>query len=544
MFKKHILPIISTLVLGGIYYYVALPPIHYKSQEFWSGVLFLVIVYVLSMLFFRGTFKQKLFTAESPSPGAPPKITANFHIGKRIKVIIISVVAVIVAVVAIVSVSSSRFFNATKYQQMLDVKERDFTEDISEIPLSQIPIVDRDTAVRLGSRKIGEVVELVSQFDVSDYYTQINFKQKPVRVSPLQYDGVVKWFFNRADGIPYYVKIDMATQETELVKLQENMKYSPSELFSRDLVRHVRFKYPTKMIGEISFEIDDNSKPFWVLPYYDYTIGVIGGKDIQGIIVVDAITGDMINYPILEVPQWIDRVYPADIVLSQANNWGSLKNGYINSVFAQKNVVKTTDGYTYLALDDDVWLYTGLTSVVSDKSNIGFLLVNMRTKEGKLYSINGAEEFSAMESARGVVQEKRYSATFPILVNIADTPSYFISLKDDAGLVKAYSFVSVANYQIVGVADTMEGAEADYRRLLGVESPKPAAPAPAETTDVSGIITRISSAVRDGNSIYFIEIGGKIYTAEIKISGKLPLLAINDKIDFSATAENVITAIK
>ena len=208
-----------------------------------------------------------------------------------------------IIVFGLIFVTSSQLFNASDYQKMLDVKPSDFNTDIAEIPLSQIPIVDRDTASRLGSRKIGEVVELVSQFNVSSYYTQINYKNYPVRVSPLEYADIIKWVTNKNEGIPYYVKIDMATQDTELVNLPQGMKYSPSEYFGRDLMRHVRFAYPTKMFDSTSFEVDENGNPYWIISCYDYTIGFLGGYDITGIITVNAVNGEMNYYTVGDVPQ-------------------------------------------------------------------------------------------------------------------------------------------------------------------------------------------------------------------------------------------------
>lgn len=527
--KKHLPAALSTLVFAALYYYIALPPINLRARSFWGSLILLAIIYYLLYCLFN-----KKAVGFRLSPGRGPSLA----LAKPAKRALIIAAAVLVLALVVSFVTSSRIFNAPKYQKMLTVNESDFAADIAELPLSQIPIVDRDTAARLGSRKIGEVVELVSQFNVSAYYTQINFTGKPYRVSPLEYDGFLKWIANRKEGIPYYVKIDMATQNTELVKLPKGMRYSPSEYFSRDLMRHVRFAYPTKMFEEISFEIDDAGNPYWVISYFHYTFGIFGGHDIKGIILVDAVTGDMTDYPVSQVPQWIDRVYPAALVIEQADNWGTLKNGYFNSIFAQKNVVTTTDGYNYIALNDDVWLFTGVTSVVADESNIGFLLVNMRTKETRFYAVNGAEEYSAMASAEGVVQDKGYYSTFPILVNVADRPSYFLSLKDNAGLVKAYAFVSVSNYQIVGVADTIEGALAEYRRLLGGSITDPSG------TEITGKISRIASAVKDGNSVYYLEIDGTIYTAPITVSDRLPLLSPGDQITFTVNNSSVITQIK
>lgn len=518
MFKKYILPGIAALVFAFLYFFFALPAINIRDGGFWMMLILTAVVYFILHFLFSGKM------------GSVKVISTP--LSRRAKLAVKIAVIAAACVVVLIIVTSTKLFHASQYQSMLQVSEGEFKEDIAEIPLSRIPVVDRDSAMRLGSRKIGEVVELVSQFDVTDYYTQINYQEVPYRVSPLAYADILKWFVNREEGIPYYVKIDMATQDTELVKLESGMKYSPSEYLMRDLMRHVRFAYPTKLFEETSFEIDDNGHPYWILSYYHYTIGFLGGRDIAGIIMVDAVSGEMTDYPVSEVPSWVDRVYPADLVLEQANNWGALKNGFWNSIFTQKNVVKTTDGYNYLALNDDVWLYTGITSVVSDNSNIGFILINMRTKESKTYSINGAEEYSAMASAEGMIQEKGYTATFPILVNIADTPSYFISLKDNAGLVKAYSFVAVSQYQTVGVADTIEGAEAEYRRLLGASNEgegQEEIPA-EETVTITGRVSRIASAVKDGNSLYYIEIDGSLYTAGLEVSDILPLLLPEDTV--------------
>ncbi len=535
MFKKYILPLITTIIVSAVNYYLTLPAMNVKSSSLWGFIFFAVIVFFISKAVITGASWLKGVFSEKNFVNIENKhIKLDFLKNKKIKPLVISLVCCFIIVFGFIFVSSSQLFNASDYQKMLDVKPSDFNTDIAEIPLSQIPIVDRDTAERLGSRKIGEVVELVSQFNVSSYYTQINYKNYPVRVSPLEYADIIKWFTNKDDGIPYYVKIDMATQDTELVDLPEGMKYSPSEYFSRDLMRHVRFAYPTKMFDSTSFEIDDNGNPYWIISCYDYTIGFLGGYDITGIIMVNAVNGEMTYCDVAEVPQWIDCVYPADIVLMQADYWGSYVNGFWNSIISQKNVVTTTEGYNYLAIDDDIWAYTGITSVVADESNIGFILINLRTKEAKTYSINGAEEYSAMSSAEGKIQEKGYTATFPILVNIADTPSYFISLKDGAGLVKSYSFVSVANYQIVGVADTLAGAEAEYRRLLKEAGKLDDDSSAEEITQstISAKVTAISSAVVNGNTAYYIKLDGidKIFIADVGLNDKLPFVKVDDQL--------------
>lgn len=555
--KKYLIPSIVTLVAAALLFYVNLPAINLRSSDFWGFIVTLFAIwFVVYLVCHFGAKNIIVFKTAHGKPNGEISF-ANDEVKRKIK-IALCVLLAIAAVVAIVAfVSSSRVFRASAYAELLPVSESEFQKDISEISFSQIPVVDRDAAQILGQRKIGDIIELVSQFEIEDYYTQINIGETPYRVSPLRYAGFLKWIANRDEGIPYYIKIDMADlTAAELVKLDQGIKYSPSEYFSRDLMRHVRFAFPTKMIEEISFEVDDSGHPFWILPYYTYRIGFVGGKDIAGIIIVDAVSGEMTQYDVSEVPNWIDRVYSDEIVLSQASDYGSLQNGFFNSIFVQRNVIKTTEGYNYIALRDDVWLYTGITSVVSDESNIGFILVNLRTKETLRYTINGAEEYSAMSSAMGQVQEKGYVATFPILVNIEGHPSYFISLKDSAGTIKAYSFVSVTNYQIVGVDYvSINNAMNTYVGLLrenGLIGSGSGTIDPDNALEATLKIDAISSAVVDGTTMYYIRFAdnaalesGKVYILAVKLSDDLPFLSAGDeiKITYVANEDGVLSEI-
>ncbi len=560
-FSEFIFSIIATVLFLWGYLYIVLPPINLRAPGFWLMVSIAFVIFVGTYIMWNEeNFLRKLGRAirakmldddgKKKKRGKNSNYDIVFHkdtfgIPKWIVVSFISFISIIGIVLLMTLFTSSKLFRARAYQEMLTVTESDFEKDIKELSFEQIPIVDKDTAERLGKRVVGEVRELVSQFNVADYYSQINYQSKPFRVTPLEYAGLFKWISNKDDGIPYYISIDMASQKTELVELPDGMKYSPSEHFKRDLLRHVRLKHPTKMFESTSFEIDDNGAPYWVMSYFNYTIGLFGGKDIAGVILVDAITGETTDYPINEVPQWIDLAYSSNLLVTQADNWGTYKNGYMNSLFVQKDVVVTTDGYNFIALNDDVWLYTGITSVVSDESNIGFILINMRTKEARTYMINGAEEYSAMESAQGQIQEKSYSATFPILINVADRPTYFMSLKDNAGLVKSYAFVSVAEYHIVGVGESIQTAKSEYLRLLGVEDNGNAEEGTGIVTEISGIIENVASAVVNQNSVYYIKLQGKdgIYKANISVSDILPFLKNGDNVTFSADESGKIHAI-
>ena len=368
------------------------------------------------------------------------------------------------------------------------------------------------------------MVDMVSQFEVDDLYSQINYQDQPVRVSPLRYANLIKWFTNQKDGIPAYIRIDMATQNTELVKLSEGMKYTASDHFNRNIYRHLRFRYPTYIFNELSFEIDEDGIPYWICPVRKYNIGLFGGVTVGRVVLCNAVTGETADYAIEDVPQWIDRAYSADLLVQLYDYYGTLKHGYFNSVLGQKDCLMTTNGYNYLAIDDDVWVYTGVTSVSGDQSNVGFVLMNQRTMETKFYAIEGATETSAMSSAEGQVQNLKYTATFPLLLNISGEPTYFIALKDDAGLVKKYAMVNVQKYQIVAIGDTVSSCEESYTNLMYENGIKAVEEDTREIQKITADISRIAQAVVDGNSHYFIMLEGSDKIFDISIADYIQII--------------------
>ena len=487
--KRNIIIAVAVIILLGLYYYVALPAVNIHSTEFW--VFLGVLVLLVAAIFIR---KKKLSRYELKD-------------SKGLKVIL-GVFAAVVIVYLAGTLLSSPVVNAKKYQQLMTVETGEFTTDIEELSFDQIPLLDRDSATLLGNREMGSMVDMVSQFEVDDLYSQINYQDRPVRVSPLKYASIIKWLTNNGEGIPAYMKIDMATQDTELVKLDEGMKYTTSDHFNRNIYRHLRFKYPTYIFNDLSFEVDEDGTPYWICPVKKYNIGLFGGVTIGRVVLCNAITGETEDYAIEDAPQWIDRAYSADLLVELYDYHGTLRHGFLNSVFGQKDCLVTTDGYNYLAIDDDVWVYTGVTSITGDQSNVGFVLMNQRTMETRFYEVEGATEQSAMDSAEGQVQNLHYTATFPLLLNISGEPTYFIALKDDAGLVKMYAMVNVQKYQIVATGDTISQCEEQYTTLMYENGIKEVEEDTREILTAEGKITKIAQGVVDGNSHYYIMIEG------------------------------------
>lgn len=490
MKKKGKLAIaLMVIIIAGIYYYVALPAFNIHSSETW---FFIMALAVIGLVYYS--------VRKKPGKGA-------FKTDKGFRAIL-TVLLALGVVYLVGTLLSSPIVNAKKYQKLMKVEEGEFADDVEELSFDKIPILDRDTAAILGDRKMGSMVDMVSQFEADEIYSQINYKDNPVRVSPLRYASPIKWLTNHRAGIPAYIRINMATQSTELVKLEEGMKYTTSDYFNRNIYRHLRFAHPTYIYGELSFEIDEQGVPYWIAPVKKYNIGLFGGETVGKVVLCNAITGETKTYKIDDVPQWVDRAYSADLLVQLFDYYGTLKHGFLNSVLSQKDCLETTDGYNYLALDDDVWMYTGVTSVNGDQSNVGFVLSNQRTMETKYYKVEGATEASAMSSAEGQVQNLKYKATFPLLLNISDEPTYFIALKDDAGLVKKYAMVNVQKYQIVAIGDSVSQCEENYLELLMSNGVKKEEEDTREVKTITGKVTKIAQAVLEGTSHYYLMVEG------------------------------------
>lgn len=514
--KKKIINILVTLVIGMILFYLILPPLNITSLMFWIYVSLLLVVYAFISLLNNNRYSKYEF------------LNNNVEIDLFTSIPLISVLVILVLIL-LVNLFCSPLFNAKSYSKRIEIEESEnFLEDVKEVDFNSIPLLDKDSSEKLGDRVMGQMSEYVSQYYVSDEYTQINYNNDIIRVTPLEYDGFIKWITNRKNGIGAYITVNSVNGEAKLNKIAKSMRYMPSAYFNEKLSRKLRFLYPTDIFGTSRFEIDNDGNPYWITPVYKYT-GISLKTKVVGVIILDPTTGKAQKYNVDEIPTWVDNAYNANLVIEQVDDWGTYKGGFLNSIFGQKNVVNTTEGYNYLALNDDIYLYTGITSVLSDESNLGFILTNMRTGKTTFYPVAGAEEYSAMASAEGQVQQMKYESTFPLLINLNNRPTYLVSLKDDAGLVKMYGFVDVEDYQKVSVTDASLGIVASAQKYLSMFT--------SEINDnllekKTIEIKDINQATISGNTYYYIiDQNNKKYKVSIDLSDKLPFIKNKDTLE-------------
>lgn len=562
--RKHIICGIATLFFIPLWYYKTIPALNIHSEGLWFFVITVAIFYgIVESIINRieqGGFQKKQnnrrFLVASYKR---PKDDYDMSIFKRIfKNIGFKVAFVIFVLMFVISFfAEAEIFFSKKYSELITVTESDVSAIPSVEGTSSIALMDTSSAEKLGDREIGALSNVVSQYDVAGY-TQIDYQGSPIKVAPLRYAGFFKWMKNKDAGIPGYVTVDPVKMDAEYVALDEGMKYVPSACFSQNLKRHVRFAYPTTIFSNGHFEIDEEGTPWYVYSVYEQQFGLFDGKQVTGCILVNPFNGEMQKLSLDEIPTWVDVVFNGDLICKQYNYYAQLKGGYWNSKFGQvgcKKVTESSDSssdYGYVAKDGDIWIYTGVTSLNSDSSNIGFILSNERTEETLFIPCTGADEFSAMAAAEGEVQEKGYVASFPSLILLDNNPTYIMVLKDNAGLVKMYAAVNVEQYNLVATATNQAECIAKYKALLnGTLSVEEANSENTETSDTKPLskdlsdaeskkitVTKKESIVESGNTyIYIVDEDNNIYKALYADVIDMILVNVGDTITIKTDGE-------
>lgn len=540
----HVLGGGITLLVLAVLCYLTCPAINIHNPGLWLLVALGIFIY-LTVSQLCGCQPAVSIVTKSGR-----KISLGFHVKGKLFLIPLGVVVL----VGVITIGSSKMFHAQAYADILTVQDADFATDLSEsVSTDTIALMDTASARKQGDRKIGSLNNVVSQYDVADDYTQIDYQGKPLKVAPLEYAGFFKWMNNRQTGAAGYVTVSPVNNMEAAFVECKGMKYIPSAYFGQDAKRHMWSQFPTLMLENLHFEIDETGKPYYVASVIKKSIFLFGGKTVDGCVVMDPVTGKCTRYDLKDIPRWVDVVFDGNLLCEQYNWHGLYQNGWWNSLFAKKGCKQVTSypvtdeegnetesvDFGYVAKDGDIWIYTGITSVNGDSSNIGFLLSNERTGESRFYSIAGADEKSAMTAAEGEVQEKRYKASFPSLINVGGRPTYIMVLKDSGGLVKQYAAVNVEQYSMVATADTLDECLAKYKALFGEEEPAPDGHDPEPTT-ATITVAAVEQVVIDGNTyIYLTDGEGNLYRAKAADFEQMIFLKEGDTITISYLGKDI-----
>lgn len=530
MKRKHKLGIYLIIVLAAfLYFFVATPiinPLYPQGAFFWA-VLITIFIAVNQIVNLKG------LKIENHNG----MVAIDYDKTKPLKKwAVLTVIVIWIAYFGVMIVSSPLFFYKAYRDQLGEATYTEFSSDMQAIDTNQIPIVDADLAKKLAEKKLGEKPSLGSQVELGDPTIQ-NVNNKLVWAVPLHHSGFFKWITN-LEGSAGYIVVSATNQQDVQYVDDYKIKIQPNSYLMDDLLRHIRFGAGAFTgTTDYSFELDDEGNPYWVVTTFKNLRG-FALPEADGIILVNAQNGEMKQYGIDEIPQWIDRVQPEDFIIDQINHAGEYVHGIFN--FANTDKTQTSEGHSIIYNNGRCYLFTGITSVGADESAIGFMMVDMVTKEPIFYSMSGATEKAAMESAAGKVQDLGYYATFPLILNIEGQPTYFMTLKDNSGLIKKYAFVSIKNYNVVGVGDSASAAQNDYLKAMSdtnsIDFNEGEETQPLEQEKLSGSVDRISWNIVDGETEYTMtltEYPEKIFIVKSKLSAELPITQSGDSISLT-----------
>lgn len=515
---KAWLPILISLILAGFFFYFEMPVLSLKFTQ-WI-VPFIIILLPLTMI-----------------------AAIRRYIGYLIILMIVWLI--------FVPFFSTGIFNSKAYRNMIGkVDSTNFTDLVSPVNLNQVPIVDLAFASSLADKKLGDDFALGSRVKLGTPTIQM-VKGNLYWVAPLLHSGFFKWLGNRANGTPGYIMVS-ATNPQDVSFIREidgkpiNVIYQRNAYFGQNLYRHLYLNGYTNigMAGD-TFELDDNGEPYWTITTYKHKVGVLA-PEATALVTVHAQTGKIAEYPLIKtaagyddskIPAWVDRVQPSYFVMPQLSWWGKYVRGFWNTLFGKRDMLMITEGYNVIyGQDERSYFYTGLSSVGSDEGTVGFTLIDTRNKSTHLYRVSGATEYAAMRSAEGKVQNFRYSATFPILVNLNAKPTYFMTLKDSAGLVKMFCFVSVKDFSLVGVGESIKAARDSYQMALASSRVGTLAEGPVASETFTGRVSRIGSDIKDGRTFYYFSLAekpGLLFIATSNLSSYLPITSVGDNLQLS-----------
>jgi len=436
--------------------------------------------------------------------------------------------------------ASAALFHASEYRNLIQVKKGTFSTDTTPISIEHIRRVDEETADKVADKLIGKSIGLGSREQVGKLHIQ-KVNGELYWVGALEHSDFFKWLNNSSEGTQGYVMVSAVDEGDARLVLEVGgkplgMKYIHGSYFGQDPERYLyEHGYASTPLTDFTFELDDAGRPYIVATKYAKRIGY-GGPDATGVVILDVQTGQITESKGLDdIPKWVDRVQPEDFMVRQLDNWGSYVHGYWNALFGGNDMVQTTSDKMSLVYgnDDRSYWYTSLTSHGKDESSSGFVLTDTRTKVTKLYLQAGATEDAAKASATGLFQKDRYVASQPILYNVGGLPTYFIPMKDEGGLVKAFAFVSVTDYTVVGGGSNLQSALQSYEFRLSSTHERFAPQGRIDDVVIRDAVSRIKNEPSQDGVIYYLVLNGhknKLFAGSRALSPELIVTEPGDSV--------------
>ncbi len=383
-----------------------------------------------------------------------------------------------IVILIITYISGWAFFGRSDdYTQLIgkfDTKnQKHWSQDIQPLDPTHIRLVPDSVAIYLAKTAVAEDGNtLGSQFPIAAKYTTLQkIGNDYFYLIPLDYEGYKVW--TRTDYVPGYVKVSATDPKAKPILVTgKKMKYTPGAFFGDDLKRKLYWKYNDKVLKDFSFEEDDNGNIYWVITVCQPTISY-WGLEVEGVILFDPesgedqfITTEQVNSD--STYAWIDRVIPKELVESYINYWGSLKDGWWNSVWTHLNILEAETPTLNYSADGRCMFVTPVTSNNNDdQAMTGLMYTDARTGEFIYYTNNGgATEEDIIDAVNAEVKYKQWHASEQIVYeNVYGYLAALVPVLGSNGTYQSLAIVRTDN-RSVAIGTTPQEALIEFQKII------------------------------------------------------------------------------
>lgn len=515
--KRKIVLGVTIVICAALIYTLLLPPLVplYLESLIAIHILALITVYAINQ------FKE--FSLE----GAIVSLVA---MGKAI-IIMLAIDIILFLISWLPLVHWGTRYNQLTNGNEANIETVEYQELIESIDTSQLPVIDEETAKILAESKLGSDAALGSVFRIGDG-SKVDVSGTIYWIFQLEHSGFFEWLSHPAS--PGYISVNASNASDVEFHKGYNILYSPSSFFGHDTWRHVRFSGNlANGLTEYTFEVNDDWEPLEVITTYKNLTGCMT-PEATGVTINNPQTGEVVNYGLTEVPEWVDIVQPESFIEDQIDNRGKYIHGIINP--GNKDETKKTKEMLSVYKDNDCYYFTGLTSMGEDEALTGFALVNTRTKKVFKVKMGGITETRAMDKAKDMWDDYGYYAIEPLPINIDGVPTYAVPVKSESSrVITGYSLVCIHDESISAKGDSLKDAARAYSKKLSSVGVY-AASDKAYKYDLTGVIIRIHSEIQDGDTYYSFVLSDdmtKIFTAGYPVSNELVVTEVGDEVTFT-----------
>ncbi|MEH6957337.1 hypothetical protein [Neobacillus drentensis] len=387
-------------------------------------------------------------------------------------------------------------FNADEKYKLakMDEKVEIQTFDEQETPASVPPQFARNKM----KKAFGQVPN-TSYYELGNLQIQ-KLNGDYVYIAPVEFSGFFKWW--KGNSTPGYFTLS-ATDSTANPKfIKSEMVYTPSSFFIKNIERHIRMQYPKKIFyGDVQLEIDEEGQPFYIRTYGEF-ISARNGFTAKGLVVVDSKSGAIKEFPLADVPAFIDGAVSPEAVSLQNSYYGNFIHGFWNSKFGKSDVKLPSDEGTESNVspifdeNGTMYYFTDFTSPKEGvDSMLGYSLTNSKTGKATFYTGNPEQSYMDSQGALQIIEkrfiEKKWHGQMPILYNFYGEASWLTAVLDSNGFLQNYFIVSAANPEISVYATTPNDALKQYKIALQRGKGTVDGNSKAEEKLISGSVVRV-----------------------------------------------------